>query len=136
MLKAFDAPSREECSCERPQSNTPQAALVLLNDPTFLEAARVFAVRVLREGGNSTDERLRWAWLTALSRPPTERERVVMLRLLETERKEFNANPSSANEVLKTGHTPIPAEIDRTELAAWTSVARTLFNLNEFITRS
>ena len=136
MLKAFDAPSREECSCERPQSNTPQAALVLLNDPTFLEAARVFAARVLREGGDSTDERLRWAWLTALSRPPTERERAVMLRLLETERNEFNSNPSSADEVLKTGHTPIPAEIDRTELATWTSVARTLFNLNEFITRS
>ncbi len=136
MLKAFDAPSREECSCERPQSNTPLAALVLLNDPTFVEAARVFAVRILREGGTSTDERLLWAWQTALSRPPTEQEHAASRRLLEAERLALAADPAAVSQLLKTGLTPIPPELDQTELAAWTSVARSLFNLNEFVTRN
>ncbi len=136
MLKAFDAPSREECSCERPQSNTPLAALVLLNDPTFVEAARVFAARILREGGSSPDERIRWAWQTSLSRPPTDRELAATKRLLEAERLSFAADPAAAPQLLKTGLAPIPPGLDPTELAAWTSVARTLFNLNEFVTRN
>ena len=136
MLKAFDAPSREECSCERPQSNTPLAALVLLNDPTFVEAARVFAARILREGGSSTDERLRWAWQTALSRPPTEHEHAATRRLLDEERLSFATNPTDAVQLLKTGLVPVPPDLDQTDLAAWTSVARALFNLNEFVTRN
>ena len=136
MLKAFDAPSREEGSCERPQSNTPLAALVLLNDPTFVEAARVFAARILREGGSTADERHRWAWLTALSRPPTDRELVATQRLLETERLSFAADPTAVAQLLKTGLAPIPPDLDQTELAAWTSVTRALFNLNEFVTRN
>jgi hypothetical protein len=136
MLKAFDAPSREECSCERPQSNIPQAALVLLNDPTFVEAARVFAARILREGGPSTDDRLRWAWQAALSRPPTDRELTVMKRLLEVERAEYTAEASAVDRTLKTGLAPIPADADKLELATWTSAARAIFNLNEFITRN
>jgi uncharacterized protein DUF1553/uncharacterized protein DUF1549/cytochrome c len=136
MLKAFDAPSREECSCERPQSNTPLAALVLLNDPTFVEAARVFAARILHDGGSTSDERLRWAWQMALSRPPTDRELAAMQRLLEAERVSFAAESARVTELLKTGLAPTPADLDQTELAAWTSVARALFNLNEFVTRN
>lgn len=135
MMKAFDAPSREECSCERAQSNTPLAALVLLNDPTFVEAARVFAARILREGGSSADERHRWAWQTALSRPPADQELAASLRLLEMERTSFAADSTAVTELLKTGLAPVPPDLDRTELAAWTSVARILFNLNEFTLR-
>ena len=72
MLKAFDAPSREECSAERPQSNTPLAALVLLNDPTFLEAAKSFAEKITSEGGSSVEERLSYAFQHAVSRPPDD----------------------------------------------------------------
>ena len=136
MMKAFDAPSREECSCERAQSNTPLAALVLLNDPTFVEAARVFAARILREGGSSVDERHRWAWQTALSRPPTDQELAASKRLFEMERTSFAADSNSVAELLKTGLAPVPPDLDRTELAAWTSVARILFNLNEFTLRN
>ncbi|MDA7822306.1 PSD1 and planctomycete cytochrome C domain-containing protein [Opitutales bacterium] len=83
MLKAFDAPSREECSAERPQSNTPLAALVLLNDPTFLEAAKFFAKKITSEGGSSVEERLSYAFQHAVSRPPDTFEQKTLAALLE-----------------------------------------------------
>ena len=82
MLKAFDAPSREECTAERPRSNTPTAALVLLNDPTFVEAARVFAERIVRKGGTDMASRLKFAYREALSREPTPAEMDVLSQLL------------------------------------------------------
>lgn len=136
MLKAFDAPSREECTCERPQSITPQSALVLLNDPTFIEAARVFATRILREGGTSTEDRLRWAWQVALSRTPTDREISVLSMLLDSERADLTANPEAVEGILKTGLAPVPTDIGTVELATWTSAARAIFNTNEFIMRN
>ncbi len=67
-MLAFDAPSREECTAERNRSNIPQQALVLLNDPTYVEAARVFAARILSECSEPTPQRIRWAWQQALQR--------------------------------------------------------------------
>jgi hypothetical protein len=136
MLKAFDAPSREECTCERPTSNTPMAALVLLNDPTFIEAARAFAARILLEGGESTDERIRWAWNVALSRSPTDREIQSIQTLLEQERKDFAARPDAGLQLVRTGIALAAHDVDTVELAAWTSIGRVLFNLNEFSTRN
>lgn len=136
MLKAFDAPSREECTCERPQSNTPLSALVLLNDPTFVEAARAFAARILREGGTSNDERVRWAWRESLSRLPTDREHAALIKLLEAERSAIKDHPELPSKLLTVGLAAAPPEIDQTELFVWTAVARTIFNLNEFITRN
>ena len=69
-LLAFDAPSREECAAERNRSNIPQQALVLLNDPTYVEAARAFAARILSECKGTTEERIAWAWQQALQRSP------------------------------------------------------------------
>ena len=80
-LLAFDAPTREECTAERTRSNTPTQALVLLNDPIYVEAARVFAARIIREGGKSLDERIGWAVRQALSRPATGAERQVLSQL-------------------------------------------------------
>ncbi|WP_315853711.1 PSD1 and planctomycete cytochrome C domain-containing protein [Candidatus Laterigemmans baculatus] len=136
MLKAFDAPSREECTAERAVSNTPQAALVLLNDPTFLEASRQYAERIVREGGTETDPRLRWAWRTALSREADERELELLRKLYEQDRAEFQLDPRAAFELLQTGMAPAAEELAAVELAAWTSVARAIFNLNEFVTRN
>lgn len=136
MLKAFDAPSREECTAQRAVSNTPQAALVLLNDPTFLEAARVFASRIMREGGEGTEPRLRWAWRTALAREADERELALARGLFEQDRDEFQLDPQAAEKLLQIGLAPGAEDLDPVELAAWTSVARGLFNLNEFITRN
>jgi hypothetical protein len=134
-LLAFDAPTREECSVERPRSNTPLQALVLLNDPTYVEAARVFARRVLAEGGSDAVARLRWAYRQALSRQPNSQELDVLNALLEKHRAQFAADPQSAQQLLSAGDAPLPDNMDRAELAAWTSVVRVLLNLHETITR-
>jgi len=136
MLKALDAPSREECTARRPISNTPLGALALLNDPSFVEAARVFAARVLNEGGATDGERLVWAWKTALSREPDDEEVGSLERLLRASRETYRRSPEAVRELLAVGLAPRPEEIDATELAAWTAVARAIFNLHEAITRN
>ncbi|MDG1354981.1 MAG: PSD1 and planctomycete cytochrome C domain-containing protein [Opitutales bacterium] len=105
MLKAFDAPSREECSAERPQSNTPLAALVLLNDPTFLAAAKSFAKKIVSSGGSSIEERLTYAFRQALSRPPDAFEQKTLAALFDSQ------EPSTEDD--------------------WTPVARAVLNLAE-----
>lgn len=135
MLKAFDAPSREECTAQRPRSNTPLAALVLLNDPTFLEAARVFAERTLADGGESVDARLDFIFRRALSRTPDETERKLLVDLLRDSRQQFEGRPDAAREFTSVGLKSVETD-DPVELAAWTSVARAVLNLNETITRN
>ena len=134
-LLAFDAPSREECVAERSRSNLPQQALVLLNDPTYVEAARALAARILAEGGGTTAQRLTFAWQRALQRPPRAEEVRTATGLLDGHLRHYRADPAAAAALLATGDSPLPAGLDRAELAAWTHVARVLLNLHEFITR-
>ncbi len=136
MLRAFDAPSREECTAQRPITNTPLSALTLLNDPTFVEAARVFATRIMKEGGPTEQERARWAWRMVLSRQPLDRETETLLRLYRENLQDYRADAAAAEALLKTGMAPQPPGVDRAELAAWTSVGRALLNLSEAITRN
>ncbi|MFN3648307.1 MAG: PSD1 and planctomycete cytochrome C domain-containing protein [Armatimonadota bacterium] len=136
MLRAFDAPSREECTAQRPVTNTPLAALTLLNDPTFVEAARVFAARILRAGGAGDEARIRWAWRQAVSRMPNEREVGALRKLLAANRAIYAADPAAAKELLATGLAPPPAGLEPAEVAAWTAVARALLNLSETISRN
>ncbi|MBI2807366.1 MAG: PSD1 domain-containing protein [Planctomycetes bacterium] len=136
MLRAFDAPTREECTAQRPISNTPLAALVLLNDPSFVECARVLAARIIKEGGKSDAERIAWAWRQALSRAPHEREVAALARLYQANRKQYADDRAAALKLTSIGAAPRPADLDVAELAAWTSVARVLFNLDETITRN
>lgn len=133
---AFDAPSREECAAERTRSNIPQQALVLLNDPTYVEAARAFAARILTEGGTSDKQRIDWAWRTALSRPPTLEESKTVTDLLAKHLNEYQADPEAARAFLAVGLFQAPGALDPARLAAWTSVARVILNLHETITRS
>jgi len=135
-LKAFDAPTREECTVERPRSSTPLQALVLLNDPTYVEAARVFAERILKEGGATLPERLNWAYRQAVSRNVKPEEVRLLSALLTRHRAEFAQEPQAARKLLSTGERPVAASIDAAELAAWTSVARVILNLHETITRN
>jgi hypothetical protein len=135
-LLAFDAPSREECAPNRPCSNIPQQALVLLNDPTYVEAARAFAARMILEGGGDPSSRIRWAWRQSLARMPREEELSVTAALFEKHHREFMADPASADRLLHVGQAPLPQEIDAVELAAWTSVARLILNLHETIVRN
>lgn len=134
-LAAFDAPSREECTVDRSRSNTPQQALVLLNDPTYVESARVLAALVVSSGSADTPARLEFAFRRVLSRAPRPEEVKVLTELLAKHQKEFAADPESAKKLLAVGDAPAPAG-DAGELAAWTSVCRVLLNLHETITRN
>jgi hypothetical protein len=136
MLKAFDAPSREECTVQRPRSNTALSALVLLNDPTFTEAARALAARILRDGGKTRVDRLNFAFREAVLRPADDKEQGVLDSLLTRSQKYYKANPQKADELLSIGLTPKPKRIDPIELASWTIVARAVLNLNEVYTRN
>lgn len=136
MLKAFDAPSREECMAQRPISNTPSAALTLLNDPSFVESARLFATHALLQEQRNDKERIEWMWKQALLRRPTAAEIKILDNLLDVQRSHFRTSASSADELVKTGLYPVDDQLDRIELASWTMVARALLNLNETITRN
>ena len=136
MMRAFDAPTREECTAERPRSNTPIAAMTLLNDPTFVEAARVFAGRLLREGGKSNRDRLDLAYRLALSRLPDADERRLMGRLFSLAEREFRADPAAAAQLAASGEAPPGGDFDPVEHAAWTTVARAILNLGETYTRN
>jgi len=136
FLLAFDAPTREECTAQRAISCTPTAALVLLNDPSFVETARALAARVLESAPPDDEARIHWAWRQVLGRAADPAEADVLAKLLEKHRKQYRADKKDAKAVLTVGISPVPKGIDPAELAAWTSVSRVLLNLNETITRN
>jgi hypothetical protein len=135
-LLAFDAPSREECTAERNRSNIPQQALVLLNDPTYVEAARVFGVRIVKEAQGDTAQRVAWAMQAALQRAPTADEAETLSSLYNKHLLDYQKDPTAAEALLKVGAMPAPEAQDKAQLAAWTHVARVLLNLHETITRT
>jgi hypothetical protein len=134
MLRAFDASTREECEAQRARSNTPIAALVLLNDPTFVEAARVLAQRTMDEA-RGDDDRIEFAFLQVTSRAPDEFEVKALAKLLAKNREAYKTDAKAAGELVKTGVAPLPKDADLAELAAWTAMCRALLNLSETITR-
>ncbi len=134
MLANFDAPARDECAAQRNLSNTPQQALTLLNDPTFVEAARHFAGRIVAGGGKNDAARLRFAFQAALARPPKTAELKSLTAFLGAQRTTYRAAPADAEKLLRVGLSP-PTTGDNVELAAWTKVARVLLNSQEVITR-
>ena len=133
MLKNFDAPSREECAVERSQSNTPLQALNLLNDPSFTEAARALAERVLGEAGG--DSAIADAFERVLLRPPGAEERDTLHGFHDRELDRFHDDPAAAAAFLGIGQRPVPAACEPAELAAMTSVTRAILNLHETVTR-
>ena len=135
MLANFDAPMRDECAAARMVSNTPQQALTLLNDPTFAEAARVFAQRLLNGPARDDTTRLQHAWQLALARQPAASELASILTYLNTQRSVFAQTPEDAAKVVKVGLAPSLAAVPAVELAAWISTCRVVLNLHETITR-
>jgi hypothetical protein len=135
-LLAFDAPTREECVAERNRSTIPQQALALLNDPTYVEASRVFATRILKSGAEDDESRLRWAWRQALCRAPSNDEVAAIKSLLSKHRDEYAKDTKAAHELVSVGFSPVAEGANEAELAAWTNVARAIFNLYENVTRS
>ncbi len=134
-MVALDAPSREECTCDRPKSNIPQQALVLLNDPEFVEAAKAFAAKTLKDGGTGDGTRVEWAFLRATGRTPKLEETHVLMGLLQKHRKQFAEKPEEAKKLLSIGDVVAPKDVKPEELAAWVSVCRAILNLHETITR-
>ena len=134
-MTAFDAPSRQECAAQRPRSNTPTQALALLNDPTYVEAAKGFAARMMRAKAESPSGRIEWAYRQALSRAPTPAELETLLSLYAKHSAAYAADAESAAALSRVGLSGAPEGLDAAELAAWTSVARVLLNLHETITR-
>jgi hypothetical protein len=133
-LLVFDAPNREECTADRPRSNTPLQSLVLLNDPTYVEAARTFAEQIAQQEGDIANK-LNKAIRRTLSRDADASELRVLEDLYQSQLQQFKQTPEQANELLKVGARPVAANIDVAELAAWTSIARVMLNLHETITR-
>jgi len=134
QLAAFDAPTREECTAARMRSNTPKAALVLLNDPTFVEAARKLAERVIVTASGD-DPRIDALWLQVVSRRPDDVERELSRGLLARRRAEFSADRAAARRLLDVGIAPRDRSLDDAELAAWAATARAVLNLHEAIAR-
>ena len=133
-MTTFDAPDRETCVARRGRTNTPLQALVLMNDPTYLEAARGLATRLLAEPGDDAD-RVARAWLQAVGRTPTADETTVVSTVLEAARQRFQGDPAAAEQFLVVAGGPVPEEIDRPMLAAWTTVASLILNLDETISK-
>jgi hypothetical protein len=119
----------------RPRTNTPLQALVTLNDPVFVEAARVMAERVIREGGATPDERIAYAFRLAVARRPTARERDVVQRLYVSRLERYRGDRDGAEALASSGKAPREPGLDAAEVAAWTTVSQVLLNLDETITR-
>ena len=134
-MLAFDAPTREECAADRVRSNIPQQALVLLNDPEYVEAARAFAARILKEGGATAEARIAWAWREATGRAAKSGEIAALRALLDRQSLAIAQNADVSGEIIKVGHAAAPGEISRAELAIYTAVARAILNLHETVTR-
>ncbi len=135
-MMAFDAPNREVCTVARGNTTTPLQALVTLNDPQFVEAARALAERALVRPGGSDDARLRWAFTECVSRPPRESEIGVLAGALKRERARYAGNETAARALLAIGESTRKETLPPAEHAAWTQVASLLLNLSETITRN
>ncbi|HKB04451.1 MAG TPA: DUF1553 domain-containing protein [Gemmataceae bacterium] len=134
-LMAFDAPNREVCVARRATTNTPLAALVLLNDPTYVEAARKLAERMMTDGGPTPAGRMAVGFKRAVARAPTAEEERVVLRFRARTLAEFQANKAEARKLLAVGESPRDATLDEAELAAWATVAGLILNLDETISK-
>lgn len=134
-MVSFDAPNREICVARRSRTNTPLQALVLLNDPTYVEAARVFAADVLKNGGQDDLARLNYAYRKALSRKLLPEEIPPLRELLELARSEFSQDANRTKEFLSVGTVTVSTAVSEEELAIWTVACSALLNLDETITK-
>lgn len=135
MMANFDAPAREECTANRMLANTPQQGLTLLNDPTFVEASRVFAANVLKAPVKSDGQRIDLVYEVALARNARTKEKVSLTEFLSQQRQHYREHSEEVEKLLKVGLATAPQDLDKVELAAWSQVCRVVLNLHETITR-
>jgi hypothetical protein len=134
-LITFDAPNREVCTAQRPRTTTPLQALVLMNDPAFIEAARGLAQRIIKEGGPTVKARLNYAFRLLLARNPKKTELQILENIYAQQLENFRADKKAATDLLGIGESAKPADVDPSELAAWTAIGNILLNLDETITK-
>lgn len=131
-LATFDAPDREKCIARRALTNTPLQALVLMNDPTYVEASRSLAARMMKEGGSDP---IGWAFKNTLARKPEARERTILLNQWNKQIGVYQNYPKGVDELLSAGESKVPSGLNKTQLAAWTTVASVILNLDETVTK-
>ena len=134
-MAAFDAPSREICAVRRMRTNTPLQAFVTLNDPVYVEASQALARRIVAEGGSSIEDRVKYGLKLALGRPPADEQVKSLTTLFQNERIHFAADPKAALELATDPLGPLPKGLDPVDLAAWTTVANILLNLDAVLTK-
>jgi len=134
-MRIFDASAREFCTVRDTRTNTPLQSLNLMNDVTYIEAARMLAQRMLTEGGPTPQERLAWAFRLVTSRPPSDRELQALLRNMEKQKASFSQRPQEAAKLLAVGEKRSDEKLNPAELAAYTTTASLILNLDEVITR-
>ncbi len=135
QMSVFDAPDREKCVARRATTNTPLQALVLMNDPTYVEASRRLAERALLEGGKDVNSKISFAFRSATARKPTMLESRVLRDLLTQQLARYRSDKKAASEFLKIGTLTADSKLDQAELAAWTMVMSAILNLDETITK-
>ena len=131
----FDAPNREQCAVFENRTNSPLQALDLMNDVTFLEAARKFAGRIIAEGGQTPESRIEYGYKLLLARAPSARQKQILLTTQKRMAVDFRNDPAAANQFLQQGESPMDRVADSTELAAWTGIASLMLNMDEAITK-
>lgn len=134
-MEAFDAPNRETCQVRRARTNTPLQALVLMNDVQYVEAARKFAERVMKEGGSALEKRVEFAFRSTLARHPSAREKAFLQQMYQEYHQEFGSDVKAAEKLLSAGESKRDEALDVPELASWTMVTHLLLNLSETVTR-
>jgi mono/diheme cytochrome c family protein len=134
-MLTFDAPFRETCIVRRARTSTPLQALNLMNDPTYVEAARFLAQRMMLEGGASPEGRIAYGFRLAVARAPRPNEIEVLTAGFRRMLADFVGDRAAADELLRIGESPSNPVLDHVELAAYVTVASTLLNLDETITK-
>jgi hypothetical protein len=131
----FDSPSREICTVKRSRSNTPTQALALLNEVTYVEAARKLAEGMLTEGGATPESRVEWAFMRVLSRKPDAFEKETVTKRLKSRLERIAPNETAALQLVSVGSSKPASTLPAAELAAYTVTANVLLNLDETVSR-
>jgi hypothetical protein len=135
-MMIFDAPTREYCVVRRPRTNTPLQALALMNDLQFVEASRAFGQRIIREGGSDVADRIRYAFRLATSRRPDSGEVKLLAEVFRQQLADYRREKGAAEKLLAVGGFKADESLDEGELAAWTTIASMILNLDETVTKS
>ncbi|MAH14039.1 MAG: hypothetical protein CMO33_09925 [Verrucomicrobia bacterium] len=136
FMSSFDGPNREQSCSARSRSNTPMQALQLLNDVQHVEAARNLAQRILREGGEDDESRIKWAWQVVTARRADIDEAKVVIDTLNMHRSRFSNDDDSAKKLISFGDTKADPKFTPSELAAWTLVSNLMLNLDEVVNKN